>query len=115
MVVAARQAGLDQEHTEFGAVEAKASGFLGDLRSSDVHRRGVVDQLFLNAVAVEAGDNHQLRRHGRGSEPAGFQVPGVQLDVWSTDLRERIEFVVPTPREPQAELVLYACRVPADE
>jgi hypothetical protein len=39
VIDAASQAGLDQERTELAAVETEAGGLLGDLRSSDVHRR----------------------------------------------------------------------------
>ena len=49
VAVAARQAGLDQERAELGAVESEPGGLLGHLRTSHMNRWGVFEQLFLDA------------------------------------------------------------------
>ena len=49
VAVPTRQPGLDEERAELGAVESKPSGFLGDLRPANVDRRGVLEQLLLDA------------------------------------------------------------------
>jgi hypothetical protein len=86
VVVAAGQAGLDEECAEFGAVESEPGGFLGDLRSADVDGRGVFEELFLNAVAVEPGEHDQLERDRGRSETSGFEVTCVQLHVGAADV-----------------------------
>ena len=102
MVVAACKGSLNQERAELGTVQAEPGGLLGDLRSADVNRRGVFEQLFLDAVAVEPGEHDQLERDGCRREPSGFKSPGIQLDVRSTNLGQRVQSVLTAPVEPQA-------------
>jgi hypothetical protein len=86
VVVAAEKASLDEERTELGPVESEPGGLLGDLRPADVDGRGVSEELFLDAVAVEPGEHDQLRG-GRGrSETSGFETAGVQLHVRAADV-----------------------------
>lgn len=81
VVVAARQPTLDQEGTEFCAVQPEPGRLLGDLGTADVDGRRVVDQVLLDAVAVEAGEHDQLQRDGRCGQSAGFELAGIQLHV----------------------------------
>ena len=104
MVVAARQSRLDEERSELGAVEAQASGFLRHLRPANVDGGRVLQQLFLDAVPVPAGQHDQLQGHGGRGQTSGFEVPGVQLDVRAEDVGERLECVGSTPLEPQPKL-----------
>jgi hypothetical protein len=86
VVVAAGKASLDQERAELETVETEPGRLLRDLRSADVNRRGVFEQLLLDAVAVEPGEHDQLQRNGCRREPSGFEVAGVQLDVRSANI-----------------------------
>ena len=91
VVVAAGQSGLDEERAELVAVQPEPGGFLRDLRSANVDGGRVLQQLFLDAVAVPAGEHDQLQGHGRRGEPSRFEVPGVQLDMGPADIGERFE------------------------
>jgi hypothetical protein len=101
VVVAAGQAGLNEERAELGPVESEPGGFLGDLRSADMHRRRVFEQLFLDAVAVEPGENDQLERDRGCGETSGFEVAGVQLHVWAADVGQWLKVVLFAPVEPE--------------
>ena len=49
VVVATGQPGLDKKRAELSPVETEPGRLLRDLRTSNVHRRGVFDQLLLDA------------------------------------------------------------------
>ncbi len=104
VVVATGQPGLDQERAELGAVKTEPSRFLGDLRSAHMDRWRVLDQLFLNEVAVEPGDHDQLERDRCRSEATGLEVPGVQLDMGTADIFRRLQKVLFAPGEPEPYL-----------
>jgi hypothetical protein len=86
VVVAAGQPGLDKEGAELGPVEVEPGGFLGDLGTSNVDGRRVFEELFLDAVAVEAGDHDQLEGNGGRGETSRFEVAGIELNVGAADV-----------------------------
>jgi hypothetical protein len=104
VVVATGQPGLDEERAKLGPVEAEPSRLLRDLRSAYVDRRGVIQQLFLDAVAVEAGEHDQFERDRCRSEAPGFEITGVQLDMRAADVGEWLEVVLLAPVEPETYL-----------
>ncbi len=63
-------------------------GFVVQPGAADVHRRGMVEQFFLDGVAVEAGHRAQPARH-RGPGPAdGLQRPAEGFDVGPAGVEE---------------------------
>ena len=60
-----------------------------------------LEQLFFDAVAVEAGEHHQLERDRGRCETARLEVAGIQLHVGATDFSEGFEVVLVAPLEPQ--------------
>jgi hypothetical protein len=58
-------------------------------------------QLFFDAVAVQAGEHHQLERDRGRRETARLEIAGIQLHVGATDFSQGFEVVLVAPVEPQ--------------
>jgi len=101
VVVATGKTGLDEERAELGPVESEPGRLLGDLRSPHVDRRGVLEELLLDAVAVEPGQHNELERDRGRSEASGFEVARVELHVWASDVGQWLELVLGAPVEPE--------------
>jgi hypothetical protein len=69
----------------------------------------VVEEFFLDGVAVEPGHGAQAASDGSPSPPAGFQVPGEDLDVGTACLEEvQLVLLAPTGELPQVEFIRSA-------
>jgi hypothetical protein len=101
VVVAAGQAGLDEERAELGPVESEPGRLLGDLGTAHVDGRGVFEELLLDAVAVEPGEHDQLQGDRGRSETSGFEIACVQLHVRAADVGQWLELVLGAPVEPE--------------
>jgi hypothetical protein len=115
VIVAAGQPCLDEERAELGPVESEPGGPLGDFRAADVDRRGVVEDLFLDAVAVEPGEHDQLERHRGRRQTARLEVACVQLDMGPAHVRQWFEMCCSHQSNQSRSWVVYACRVPGEE
>ena len=71
-------------------------GLVVDARSTDVHRRGVLDHAFLFGVAVEPDDRAQPPRYRRPRPAAVLELAGEALDVDAANL-EQAMLTVPAP------------------
>ena len=71
--------------------------FVVDPRPADVRGRGVVGQVFLDGVFVQAGDGGQPAGDRAAGSSGGFEVAGEQLDVSAAHGEQR-EVAPVTPR-----------------
>ena len=88
--------GGGEQRADFVAVQAGGMGFVVDPRTADVHGRGVIEQVFLDRVPVQARDGRQPAGNGRSCPARGFEIAGEQLDV-STARREQGEAALAAP------------------
>jgi hypothetical protein len=86
----------DEQGSDFVAVQAGGSGFVVDPRSADVRCRGMVEQVFLDRVPVQARDGGQPAGDGGAGASGSFEVAGEQLDV-STARREQAQLPLAVP------------------
>jgi hypothetical protein len=102
MIARRSESGLDQEGAELVAVQTQRPGLIVDLGPANVEGRVPLDELFLFAVAVEAGQGGQTPGDG-GAHPAGLFHPAAeQLEMGSTDREQRqAALVAPGGEDPQ--------------
>jgi hypothetical protein len=77
--------GSDQDSAELVAVQGDGTRLIVDPRPPHVGGRGVLEELFLNGVAVEPGDGTQPPGDGSAGAATCFQVAGEGLDVGAAD------------------------------
>jgi hypothetical protein len=71
-----------------------------------MHGRGVVQQFFLDCVAVEPGNRAQAAGDGGARPAVGFQVAGEALDVRATGTEQaQVTGVAPVGVQAQVQLV----------
>jgi hypothetical protein len=85
----------DEQGADFIAVQADGMGFVVDPRPPHVHGRGVIEQVFLDRVPVQASDSRQPAGDGRAGA-AGFEVAAEQFDVGAAD-GEQAQLPLPAP------------------
>ncbi len=88
--------GSDEQGSDFVAVQADGVGFIVGPRPADVGCRGMVEQVFLDRVPVQAGDGGQPAGDGGAGPSGSFEVAGEQLDV-STARREQAQLPLAAP------------------
>ena len=70
----------------------------------------MIEQLFLHRVPVKPGHAARAAGDGGPGPPAGFQVPGEELDVSPAGL-EQMELVLLAPAGELPQIQLAGCRV----
>jgi hypothetical protein len=75
------QAGGDQQRSDLVAVQPDRMRFVVQPGPPDMGGRGVLEQVFLDGVAVEPGDGAQPAGDRRPGPARGFHVPAEALDV----------------------------------
>ena len=73
--------GRDEQRAELVAVQANGVGLIVQPGPPDMGGGRVVEEFFLDGVAVEPGDGAQPAGDGGAGAAAGFQVAGEALDV----------------------------------
>ena len=68
--------GRDQHGTQLVAVQGDGVGLVIQPRAADVRGRGMVEELFLDRIAVEPGDRAQPPGDGRAGPAPDLEVPG---------------------------------------
>jgi hypothetical protein len=69
----------------------------------------VIEELFLDRVAVEPGDGAQPPGDGGPGAAAGFQIAGEELDVGAAGLEQaELMLLAPAGELPQVQLVRLA-------
>jgi hypothetical protein len=98
--------GGDQERAELVAVQAGGVGFVVQAGAADMRGRGMIEELFLERVAVEPGDGAQPAGDGGPGSAAGFQIAGKELDVRAAGLEQaELVLLAPAGELPQVQLV----------
>jgi hypothetical protein len=77
--------GRDEDRPELVAVQRRGVRLVVQPGTAYVRGRGVVEELFLDRVLVEARDGAQPPGHGGTSAAPGFQFAGEGLDVGAAD------------------------------
>src|SRR5215207_7209560 len=103
MVTSRGEAGSDQDRPEFIAVQMGDVGRVVDTRSSDVHRRGMLDDALLFGVAIEPNDRAQPARHRGSCLAAILEVASEALDVDAADVEQPM-IALPTPGAELAQI-----------
>ena len=69
----------------------------------------MVEELFLDRIAVEPGDGAQPPGDGGPGTAAGFQITGKELDVRAADMEQaELMLLAPAGELPQVQLVRLA-------
>ena len=97
--------GRDQQRAELVAVQAGGVRLVVQAGPADMGGRGVVEEFFLDGVAVEPRDGAQPAGDGGPGAAAGFQVAGEALDVGAAGL-EQAELVLLAPAGELAQVQL---------
>jgi hypothetical protein len=75
------ESGRDQQRTDLVTVQPDHVRVVIQPGSADVRGRGMLQQVFLNGVPVEAGDGAQPARDRRPGPSVGLHVPPEAFDV----------------------------------
>ncbi len=75
------EAGRDEQGANLVSVQARGVGLVVQPGPSDVDGRRVIEQVFLDGVAIEPGDRAQPAGDRRMGPAPAFQVPSETLDV----------------------------------
>ncbi len=78
----------DQERTKLIAVQAGGVRLVIQSRPPHMRRGRVIEEFFLDGVAVEPGHRAQAPGNGGPGPPAGVQVAGEELDISAPGLEE---------------------------
>ena len=81
MLGGSAEPGGDQQRAELVAVQPGGVRLVVQAGPPDVRGWGVIEQLFLDGVAVEPGDGAQPAGDRGPCAAAGFQVTGEALDI----------------------------------
>ena len=97
--------GGDQQRAELVAVQADGVGFVVQAGPADVCGRGMIEEFFLDGVAVEPGDGAQAAGNAGPGAAAGFEIAGEELDVGAAGL-EQAELMLLAPAGELAQVQL---------
>jgi len=78
----------DQQRTQLVAVQPGGVGLVIQTRTADVHRRGMVQQFFLDGVLVEPGNRGQAAGGSRSCAAPRLEISREALDIGPTGLEE---------------------------
>ena len=99
----AAQPGGDQQGADLVAVQADGVGLIVQAGPADMDRRGMIEEILLYGVAVEAGHGAQPPRHRRPSPATVFKVAAEGFDVGASGLEE-MQAVVGAPSGELAQI-----------
>src|SRR6266516_4869171 len=97
--------GGNQHRAELVPVQAGGAGFVVQAGPADVRGRGMLEEFFLDGVAVEPCDGAQAAGDGGPGAAAGFEIAGEELDVRAAGL-EQAELVLLAPAGELAQVQL---------
>jgi hypothetical protein len=80
----AAQPGSDEQGADLVAVQPDGVGLIVQAGPADMDRRGMIEEILLHGIAVEAGDRAQPTSDRGVSWPSLLQCPGVGLDICTT-------------------------------
>ena len=98
--------GGDQQRAELVTVQPGGVRLVVQPGPADMGGRGVIEQFFLDCVAVEPGDGAQPAGDGGAGAAAGFQVAGEALDVRAAGAEQaQLMLLAPAGELAQVQLV----------
>jgi hypothetical protein len=103
--------GGDQQRAELVPVQPGGVGFVVQAGPADVRGRGILEEFFLDGIAIEPGDGAQSAGDGGPGAAAGFQIAGEELDVRAAG-REQAELVLLAPAGELAQVQLVGLAGP---
>jgi len=82
------ESGSNQDRTELVAVQPGGMRLIIQPRAADMRGQGMIQQVFLDGVAVEPGDGAQPTGDGGPGPAAGFHIARETFDVGPADLEQ---------------------------